>query len=171
MALSRSKIIHRAGHSVISHNACARARHTPTLSVKLTAVRFLFRKQNNGIFRWYLSCHPVVRTLMSVLWAYFISPLKIFILNGCWFCKRKIHSNRFRRGLGHGKQAGKTIILLRALAHPSGPRCHRGCGIRCLASSFHQGLWSSFRSNFLQSCSALSNIHHSLLLRAQHGSK
>ena len=22
-----------------------------------------------------------------VLWAYFISPLKIFILNGCWFCK------------------------------------------------------------------------------------
>ena len=164
MALSRSKIIHNAGHSVISHNGCSCAKHAPTFSVTLTAVRFFFRKRKNGIFQWYLSCHPIVCTLMSVLWVYFICPLKIFILNGCWFCKRKINANRFRRGIGHGIQAGITIILLRALAHPCGPRCHSGCGIRCLASSFHKWLWSSCQSNFLHSYSVLSNIHHSLLL-------
>ena len=121
--------------------------------------------------QWYLLYHPVVRTLMSLMWEYFIIPLKIFILNGCWFCKREIHANRFRRGLGHGIQAGKKIILLRDLAHPRGPGCHRGCGIRFLASYVHEGLCSSCQINCLQSCSALSNIHHSLLLRAWHGSK
>ena len=87
------------------------------------------------------------------------------------FANIKIHANMFRRGLGHGIHAGKTIILLWALAHPRGPKCHRGCGIRCLASSVPKGLWSLCQSNCLQSCSALSNIHHSLLLRARHGIK
>ena len=127
---------------------------------------------------------------LYVLWVYFISPLKIFILDGCWFCKRKIHANRFRHGLGHGIQSekkmhtnrfrcglghgiqsGKKINIFRALAHPRGPRCHKGCGIRCLASYVQKGLWSSCQNNCLQSCSALSNIHHSLLLRARHDSK
>ena len=65
----------------------------------------------------------------------------------------------------------QTIILFRDLAHPCGPRCHRGCGISCLASSVRIGLWSSCQNNCLRSCSALLNIHHSLLLRARHDSK
>ena len=72
MALSRSKIIHHASHSVISYNACARARNAPTFSATLRDVCFLFMKRNNAIFRWYFSCHPVVCTIMSILWAYFI---------------------------------------------------------------------------------------------------
>ena len=53
--------ISNAGHSVINHNLCARTRHAPTFAVTLTGVRLLFRKQNNGIFRWYILCPPVVR--------------------------------------------------------------------------------------------------------------
>ena len=65
----------------------------------------------------------------------------------------------------------KQINLLLALAHSRGPRCHEGCGIRCLASSIRKGLWSSCQNNCLRSCSALYNILHSLLLPALHGSK
>ena len=128
MTLSRSKRIHHTGHSVISKNACARARHAPTFTVTLTAVHFLFQKQKNAIFQWYISCYPVVGTLISVLWAYFISPLKIFILNGCWCWKRKINANRFRCGLGHGIQAGKkymqtgSVVVL--VVHAPGTRQH-----------------------------------------------
>ena len=84
---------------------------------------------------------------------------------------KKIHANRFRRGLGHVIQSGKTINLLLSLAHPFGTRCHKGCGIRCLASSVRIGLWSSCQNNCLWSCSALSNIRHSLLILTRHGSK
>ena len=56
----------------------------------------------DGIFRGLLS---------YILWAYFSSPLKIFILNGCWFCKRKIHANRFCCGFVHSIQADKTKYM------------------------------------------------------------
>ena len=167
-----------AKHGIITvkkHSSCWSLRHQSQFMCMRQARANIFCHADSCLLslpeakQWYLSCHPVIHTIMSVLWAYFISPLNIFIINGCWFFKLKIHANRLRRGLGHGIQAGKTIILLRALAHPSGPRCHRGCGIRCLASSVHKELWSSCQSNCLQSCSALSNIHHSLLLPARHG--
>ena len=156
------KIIHSACHYITSHNACTHASHAPIFAVTLTTVRFLLRKRNNGIF------HVIP---FYVLWAYFFSPLKMFILNGCWFCKLKIHANRFRRGLGHGIQAGKTIILLWDLAHPRGPICHRELGIYCLTSSIHKRLWSSCKSNCLNFYSLFSIIYHSLLICARHGSK
>ena len=48
---------------------------------------------------------------MYVIWAYFISPLKIFILMDVDFSNIKLHANRCIRGLGYVILIGKTKYM------------------------------------------------------------
>ena len=143
------------------HPACANIHcHADSCPISLPEVK-----------QWYLLMVSFVSYHRTYCGHILSVPSRSSSLMDVDFANVKIHANRFRRGLGHVIQSGKTINLLLYLAHPCGPRCHKGCGIICIDSSVRIGLWSSCHNNCLWSCSVLSNIRHSLLLRARHGSK
>ena len=116
----------------------ARTQHAPSFGVMRTAVRLHLRNQTMYLPTVYFCVLP-----SYVLWAYFIIPLKIFILYGCSVCKHKntckqvyswswsyhtgslnkVHANRFRCGLCHVIGSCKAINLLSSQVHLHGPRC------------------------------------------------
>ena len=164
----------------------ARTQHAPSFGIMWTAVRLHLRNQT-----MYLPTVSFSVLLSYILWAYFISPLKVFILYGRWFCKykntrkqvyswswsyhtgswNKVHANRFGCGLGHVIGSCKAINLLLSQVHLHGPRCRIGCELHCLASFVRIELLSSCQNNCLRSCIVLLNIHHLILLCARHGRK